>query len=332
MADLPRAALALLSGLSPARGGQVLLFVTGLITSISYPAVAHNHNAWRAFVVVTVPMALLLAVSFAVPWDRLPRQTRLVFPFLVWIAVASLGLGGDGVGANFLGTFVLSFLYIGLTQRSGTGTVLAPLAALAYVSAYDSWSTQLVPRLIIALSVYVLVAEILAALQGQQRSLNKQLRIAAQTDPLTGLPNRRDLDTHLTRTSPGDLLVICDLDHFKRINDTRGHAVGDQVLADFGLLLRGVLRENDYAARLGGEEFAVVLPATSPDQAAPVLVRLHTRWSVLQPDVTFSTGFASCTDDRSISETFKAADRALYQAKAFGRNQDVGAPIAIRSR
>jgi diguanylate cyclase (GGDEF)-like protein len=264
-----------------------------------------------------------LALSFLVPWRRIPRQARLVFPVLVWVAIASLGLAADGVGANFLGTFVLSFLYIGLTQRSGTGAVLAPFAAVGYVGAYGTWSTEIVPRVIIATAVYVLVAEVLAALQTQHRDMTRQLRRSAHTDALTGLPNRRDLDLRLTTTSAGDLVAICDLDYFKRVNDTFGHATCDRVLADFGLLLRAVLRDGDYAARLGGEEFAIVLKATRSSDAKIVMERLRTRWRILWPDITFSSGSAVCRDDRAVSNTLEAADQALYEAKAAGRNRDV---------
>jgi diguanylate cyclase (GGDEF)-like protein len=265
---------------------------------------------------------MILAASLVVPWTRLPRRSCLAFPISVWLAVAALGVTAHGVGVNFLGTFVLCFLYIGLTQPPGTGTALAPIAGVMYVGAYDTWSVHLIPRMIIALTVYILVAEILAALQESHRDLTSRLQKSAHTDALTGLANRRDLDIRLTMIEPGDLLVICDIDHFKRINDTLGHLAGDQVLADFGLAIRGSLRESDYAARLGGEEFAILLAATDMPQVAVILDRLRTRWSILQPEITFSTGAAQSQPHWTTAELLATADQALYRAKAAGRNRD----------
>jgi diguanylate cyclase (GGDEF)-like protein len=116
--------------------------------------------------------------------------------------------------------------------------------------------------------------------------------------------------------------VICDLDHFKRLNDTQGHAAGDRVLAEFGMVLHSCLREQDYAARYGGEEFALLLPATGISQAAATLARLRQCWSLLQPGVTFSAGLASFGPNQSAAEVLAIADQALYAAKAAGRNRD----------
>jgi diguanylate cyclase (GGDEF)-like protein len=117
-------------------------------------------------------------------------------------------------------------------------------------------------------------------------------------------------------------LIICDLDHFKRLNDSLGHAAGDRVLAEFGLVVRSCLREKDYAARYGGEEFALLLPTTSQAQAALTLLRLRQCWTVLQPAVTFSSGVATFRHSDTAEETLAAADRALYAAKDGGRNCD----------
>jgi diguanylate cyclase (GGDEF)-like protein len=87
---------------------------------------------------------------------------------------------------------------------------------------------------------------------------------------------------------------MCDLDHFKRLNDTQGHAAGDLILAEFGLVLQTCLREGDYAARYGGEEFALLLPQTTTSQTTAALQRLHQGWAILQPDITFSAGSATC--------------------------------------
>ena len=158
-------------------------------------------------------------------------------------------------------------------------------------------STQpLLARLLIAIPVWLLLAELLAALVAHQRRLTEELRQLAHVDALTGLANRRDLDLRLAAPAPGDTVVICDLDHFKAHNDSHGHASGDLVLVDFALVLRSCLRSDDYAARYGGEEFALLLPDTSEAQAVAILARLREHWTVLRPGISFSSGIASCRD------------------------------------
>ncbi|HEX4728643.1 MAG TPA: GGDEF domain-containing protein, partial [Jatrophihabitans sp.] len=177
-------------------------------------------------------------------------------------------------------------------------------------------------RMIIGVSIWILLAELLASLVRRQRQLTHELRQLAQLDTLTNLANRRGLDLRLSDTRAGDTLVICDLDHFKQLNDSQGHAAGDRVLAEFGMVLHSCLRQQDYAARYGGEEFALLLPATGVSQAAATLARLRQCWALLQPGMTFSAGLASFGADQSATEVLAIADQALYAAKAAGRNCD----------
>jgi diguanylate cyclase (GGDEF)-like protein len=129
--------------------------------------------------------------------------------------------------------------------------------------------------------------------------------------------------------------VICDLDNFKLVNDTFGHAQGDMVLQDFGRILNGALRGDDYAARYGGEEFVLFLSDTDAAQTRDVLIRLHRRWARVQPDVTFSAGYATYRSGMTPMQALEAADQALYMAKESGRNRDcdaleIGHPLITR--
>ncbi len=148
-----------------------------------------------------------------------------------------------------------------------------------------------------------------------------RLQVQATTDPLTGLANRRVFLDALERLRPGGAVVFVDLDHFKRLNDTLGHAAGDEVLRAFGAALRSSVRDGDCAARYGGEEFALVLPsAASVDmtEAARVVVeRLGSRW---EGPVTFSVGIATHRAGDTPAATLARADGAVYEAKARGRN------------
>jgi diguanylate cyclase (GGDEF)-like protein len=147
---------------------------------------------------------------------------------------------------------------------------------------------------------------------------NERLAESASTDLLTGLPNRRMLDRALGRLSADDTVIMLDLDHFKQVNDSLGHAGGDEVLRAFGRVLRGTVRGRDIVGRFGGEEFLIVL--SPPGDADAFLQRLRVEWVAERPfPITFSAGIVASTGDPD--ETVSLADQALYQAKEAGRDQ-----------
>jgi diguanylate cyclase (GGDEF)-like protein len=163
----------------------------------------------------------------------------------------------------------------------------------------------------------------------ERRAAQTALERLTRTDALTGLANRRQLSSWLRdglrRTPDGVGLVLLDIDHFKRINDTHGHGIGDRVLVEAGRRLKAA-RKEAFVARWGGEEFAVVLPATGDEDdllliaeamratiGADVIAGLH---------VTASAGAARTGDGiASATALIEAADRALYAAKRRGRDQ-----------
>lgn len=306
----------------PVALGRALLLATGLVVSATAPLLAPDRHTWLVLMLLTAAMGGLLVVSLWLPWSRVPAGLTLAFPVLVLGALGLLGLSTRGVAAPYVGLLVLCFTYTGLTQPVAASLWLVPPAAAAYVAAIGTWSAAVGVRLAIVVTVWVLVSQVLADLMQRQRELTDALHRAAQTDALTGLGNRRALDLRLSLADPGDSVVICDLDHFKRLNDTAGHAAGDRVLADFGLVLKTGLRATDYAARYGGEEFAMVLSSSSLHQAALTVARLRAHWMTLHPEVTFSAGFAAIVEGSAGFAALAAADEALYEAKAAGRNCD----------
>jgi diguanylate cyclase (GGDEF)-like protein len=152
----------------------------------------------------------------------------------------------------------------------------------------------------------------------------------AMTDPLTGLLNRRALfGEKVTETASNTAILVMDLDHFKTINDQFGHAAGDRVLRAFAEVIFSNIRAEDVAARLGGEEFCIVLSASSPKAAAAVAERirstLETKTFPTSAGVIHATVSVGIAIRSSEPETLQAllsrADAALYQAKAAGRNR-----------
>ncbi len=153
------------------------------------------------------------------------------------------------------------------------------------------------------------------------------LRYDSWHDPLTGLFDRRSFDRLLEMGVARSLrynwsftLVLLDVDSLKQINDTQGHPAGDQALRALGDRLRHVLRYGDIAARIGGDEFALILPNTHPEDVPALLERVAARQPGEPPIVPFSYGIASTPADAEDSEALvKLADRRLYEAKEARR-------------
>ncbi len=176
------------------------------------------------------------------------------------------------------------------------------------------------------------------------RRLKDQIETAARHDRLTGLLNRPSfLDMLAARPPRKGIVALVDVDFFKRINDTHGHFVGDEVLAHVAATLAAACRPGDLVCRFGGEEFAILFAdATRADAQALAqgLVRRMSERPVLaggvRHDLTVSVGFAERDDRQEVTQALMAADKALYRAKARGRNCAIAAwepaPVAgVRS-
>jgi diguanylate cyclase (GGDEF)-like protein len=195
----------------------------------------------------------------------------------------------------------------------------------------------------------VTVAMAMGALWMEVREAQARLERIAYFDELTGLPNRRAtlerFEAELARTRRRDeelALVLLDVDRFKRVNDERGHQVGDVVLREVASRLAEGARTEDIVGRIGGEEFAVILGGgssrTAIAETADRLRREVSRWEIAGVDpplkVTVSGGYSLYPDDgTSWDELFARADERLYRAKQSGRDRVVGpdAPASVRA-
>jgi len=184
-----------------------------------------------------------------------------------------------------------------------------------------------------------------ARTQVRRKRLNDRLRESVQAtmqmavrDSLTGLNNRRYFDSHVetmfNKASIGGkpfALIIIDIDHFKQVNDTYGHPVGDEVLRLFSERLVKSVRSKDLASRFGGEEFVIAMPDTDGELAMVVAERMRREIAehpmvcengTLQIPVTLSAGIAALSSpDDSVAAMLERADKALYEAKRAGRNR-----------
>lgn len=175
----------------------------------------------------------------------------------------------------------------------------------------------------------------------ERKSLERELRRLATLDPLTGTPNRRHFTTlahqEIERSHRYDLplsVIMLDVDYFKRVNDSWGHAIGDELLKALTATMAAELREVDVLGRMGGEEFAALLPQTNLEGAIQLAERLRAAVAALQLPViegglqtTISLGVATRLDGETLFDhLLSRADRAMYQAKQSGRNR-----VAIES-
>ncbi len=230
-----------------------------------------------------------------------------------------------------------SALWTRTTQRIGLAmgayfVVILPLMGLllAHRPTFDRLCLGLVGVLLLTAALFVLVWRLI------RKTLWVPLQFLAEYDEVTGLRRpasfweRATYQVATARQTETPLsFVFLDLDNFKAVNDSHGHAVGDAVLAAFGQHLQAAARQTDTVGRLGGEEFGWVLPGALASDAQTATERLLAEWQAQTiaglRALTFSAGVASLsdcsTDEPSAWDLAQLADRALYQAKASGRAQ-----------
>jgi diguanylate cyclase (GGDEF)-like protein len=261
------------------------------------------------------------------------------------------------VRAAFLlmGTVAVLFGALALDRRQMLGLSAATLLTyLLLLAALQRWAPERIDlRLesLIALAYFIVLVQIaslgsfIGGLRHKLRQRNAslestmaELRDLATRDPLTRLPNRRTAMTQLQRElarcqrrrdGQDDLCIgLLDVDHFKRINDRHGHQAGDTVLRRIGDALSAAMRQGDFVARFGGEEFLIIMPDTAPAGAVAAAERLRQAIETIPGETlgltevpTVSIGLAAHRPDRRVEETLACADQALYRAKHLGRNR-----------
>lgn len=313
-----------------AAGQAVVLFVAAGTLGLVGELVPHATRAdgMRAVNAIAVVFGL---VTSRLPWSRWsPRATLALVPAA--FALIVVGRCVDPSGGPLYGLwFVVVFGWVGSWHPPRTCLALAPVGALAYVVPFlpgsPASSPEALATVAIAVPIAVVLGEVLAAhgaaMQEAQAALETSavmLERANLTDDLTGVGNRRRANSLLDMMRPGDGLALLDLDHFKRVNDTLGHAEGDRVLMALGAYLADSVRDADCVARFGGEEFLILLRGAGAEAGA-VIERLVGGWRLGGIGVTLSAGVAVHVAGRSPTLTLQQADTLLYAAKAAGRDQ-----------
>lgn len=308
--------------LNVTRGTLTLAFVEwamSLYSIVLLVSVRKTHLLERWILAYIFPFFTAMMIAVATP-----KASVTIFGWVLLIPLVSHLLLGRRLGLGVSLFFIGVALVIFLTRFHANAAVM------------DARSVANMVTLTACITVFSHVYEV-----SRERSEIQLLKMA-QTDFLTGLPNRSRVKVFFEREKsraareqqPLSLLII-DLDHFKLVNDRFGHEAGDRALVFFADLLRTRLRATDLAGRLGGEEFGVILVNTATSTAIQVAedLRLALSEAKLQSDgqpisLTMSIGVAELgVDGNSLQDLLAAADERLYQAKDQGRNQVVPAPV-----
>lgn len=345
---------------SPYSGWWCLALVFFLAGSASFLLDGTPHQWWAN------PLGNVLLVHGGVAvWAgarslREVRPQRWLFTVVPLVTLVASALDNPGTntwsgGPVFLGAMCLT---IGLTSRElwrlepGYSRVRVPLAAAAagmsvfyfgrlvafllegqhgptFVTYFGSAVTTLVTMVLL-----VVVSFSMSALSNEQQT--RTLRMVATRDDLTGLLNRKaflDMAAELLRdrafTQGTGALILADLDHFKAVNDTHGHAAGDVALQSFAGACLDTVRSTDLVGRYGGEEFVLLLPGASGLRAEKIageisrhLAQVPTAGALEMPTVSYGVALYDAGTS-GVEDLIASADRALYMAKSQGRNRTV---------
>jgi diguanylate cyclase (GGDEF)-like protein len=316
-----------------ARTAAALFGAAGVITLLSIFLPHQPQLETEGLACVSIGAAVVTAILL-VGGERLPGWT-----FYVWTAAGTvlvtfgLVFNGERQGGA-AGGDEMYYLWVVLYAAHYFGRVATAVQVAIIAAAYTGALIAIDPgpiatsRWLTTVGLAVGSAAVVRVLSERIERLLGELRLAASSDPLTGLLNRRALGERVAhelararRTGEPFAALLIDVDDFKAINDTRGHAAGDDALVELATMLRRELREVDSVARIGGDEFAVLLPATGVHGVRVTAERLAARAAV---PISIGTAVYGI-DGHTAEELARAADAALYAAK---RRVEPQAPAA----
>lgn len=286
----------------------------------------HTGNLTGALANVLIVTALVSVLAVALR-SRDSALAAAVFVIVSGLACVASTLVFGRTGA-YWGYLVLWLNFV-LTRRELAAAV--NLAIIAIVAGHGELFDDLAERLVYTVSAS-LVTVFAWGFSVRYALQRRQLELLASQDPLTGAGNRRLLQRDLEAAveamaagGPGATVAVLDLDHFKQVNDSRGHEAGDRVLVGLVAALRAQLRRGDGLYRFGGEEFVLLLHGLRGGDSRRALAALHPRINeglhALAPSVTVSIGAAPLRRGENWSAWLARADAALYRAKQAGRNR-----------
>ena len=332
------------------RRHHILAFVSYITSAVMFVYGFKNLHAeqWLLpLILFTIGGCFLLNVLVYQASKKLQRACTIE-ALLVGVFVLSLAYQGGHNNTALYWVFPFPAILFGLL---GVRHALLSNALLVVILAAMLFSPELIlaeykeaeaSRFLASLLIVIIVCWINDHYRERSHQamelLQQSKELQANTDALTGLANRRFLDSSLLPAlaqQSNELfplaVIMCDIDHFKQLNDQFGHDAGDEVLKGVAHLFQQNLRQQDIACRTGGEEFLLILPHTSTADARKVAEKIRLqfplqRWVTNDHNypITASFGVAECNHTAQFSEAVKLADQQLYQAKHQGRNRVCG--------
>ncbi len=311
-----------------------LLFLVGALGSIPVNQLFEPAVDARAHLVTALGVASGL-LCFVLPWDRIAERRFHVLPPIAAIEVALTmwGVSPHGLAYSWFLVFIVVFAGYAFESRKAVAAHslwASAVLAVPIVTTTDDRMVNAVAESLIALPILLVTAGVVVHLRERLTSAIAAVGAEARLDPLTGVGNYRLLDERLRyevlrhrRTGRPLSVVVLDLDNFKAVNDVLGHLAGDQLLREVAESLRKSVREADTVIRQGGDEFCIVAPETSADEAALLVGRvkhaLRGLVAVGEP-LSTSAGCATFPDDATSPELLLAqADHEQRRDKAAGR-------------
>jgi len=289
---------------------------------------------FRPIMMAGIPALLVALPGYATPFDAIGFiLSNLVVAALLFLTARQYWIGRREAPGPIMG---LTALY----AVAGVSFVICAMVLVAEGQwvlgrAPENWAENL--NLVVGITAVAGVGAISLALN--QSRIARTHRREAMTDGLTGLLNRRAIfDLFSDRDLPPfTSVIVFDLDGFKAVNDGHGHAVGDEVLRRFARAIKHSIRTTDTAARLGGEEFALVLPRSDAESALQVAERIRRDFAEAAIEAggaklrsTVSAGVATAgAKGQPFEDVLRSADSALYAAKRDGRNRVVAEPLRL---
>jgi diguanylate cyclase (GGDEF)-like protein len=310
------------------------LLLVGVVVGVAILLIGEQGDRQTALLSATLALSTIVGVTCFVGYRRLP-----VGFFHGVVALGTLMITGAVAGAPAGAEAVYGFFYVWIVFVAFlfwpplTASCHAAFAAACFGAVLFADDTSFGLELVLAATATIgTTGAMMGILRARVEQIASGFATEAHTDPVTAIANRRGFDEGFAReidrsrrTGRPLSLVICDLDRFKQVNDAMGHEEGDIALRRAASAIAGAVRAGDSVARLGGEEFAVILPDTDREPARHVAerMRLAVRGEFDTYDVrlTASCGIA-CTKqvDGGGEQLFRAADSALYAAKREGRD------------
>ena len=311
------------------------LFTAGAVMALISLVLPQEPDASRVGIAAMAGFALAGALLCFVGGSRLPHWFVPVAVAAATILVAGGSYFSDRAYSSYFLFFVWAVVWSFYFLPSWQGFALIGFIGVVYPLVVSGMrhDDEMGQRWMMLMGTLMVVGILVALLRQRLDALIERLSDAARTDALTGLLNRRGFDEVLDlelaraeRASSTCSLILCDLDHFKRVNDAYGHPEGDKVLERFAKILHRAKRRIDSVARIGGEEFALVLPDTDEHGAFVSAERMRRlareAFADYRMPLTVSFGMASYPRHGADADALvSAADQALYAAKQLGRDR-----------